>query len=115
MNFGKRLKELREEKNISAKTLSLYLNCSLNSVYDWEHSVCEPSIDTLCKLADFFSTTVDFLIARVDEFGIPLNTKDPWLSSDQKQFLKYFSILGTFERETMLIQLKALANSKIKT
>ncbi len=60
----KNLRMLRLRKGISQQTLANYLNITQQSVYRYEKEKFEPDISTLMALADYFGTTVDFLIGH---------------------------------------------------
>lgn len=46
-----------------AKTLNVTKQC----VSNWENDNILPSVDMLCKLADFFSVTTDYLLCREEK------------------------------------------------
>ncbi|MBR1811733.1 MAG: helix-turn-helix transcriptional regulator [Clostridia bacterium] len=62
----KNLKMLRARKRISQQQLADMLGVSQQSVNKYENHDVEPDIDTLIKMADFFNTSVDFLIGHTD-------------------------------------------------
>jgi len=62
--FRFRLKELREEKNISRSDLAEILGVSVQTIANYENGHREPNFDTLLKIADFFNVTVDYLIGN---------------------------------------------------
>ncbi len=64
--FGERLKELRKERGITQKQLAGILDVSKTTICQWETMKQEPSIEMLMKLADFFHTSVDYIVGRND-------------------------------------------------
>lgn len=61
----KNLKMLRERKGISQKRLADAIrNVTQQSIHKYEQLNIEPDIQTLIKLADFFDTSVDYLIGH---------------------------------------------------
>jgi len=62
--FGIRVKELREEKGLSRKALAYVLGYQQNATYEWEIRGKQTDYETLCKLADYFNVTVDYLLGR---------------------------------------------------
>lgn len=66
-----RLKELREQNNISQKELGQMLKVAQNSISNWENGIREPDTATLDKLADFFDISVDYLLCRSDKKNPP--------------------------------------------
>lgn len=64
MEFGERLRELREEKNIARDALAAVLNVSYSAVSKYETNVRFPDREALIKLADFFDVSLDYLLCR---------------------------------------------------
>jgi len=68
MSFGKRLKQLREERNpkIYQKELADAIGVSRQAITMWETGQRIPESETLQKLADFFNCSVDYLLGRTN-------------------------------------------------
>ena len=66
MTFGQRLIELREEQGIFQKELAAQMNVSISTVSNYENDVHYPDVTILCKLADYFHVTIDYLLGRTD-------------------------------------------------
>ena len=64
MNIGKVLKELREEFHISQEKLANDLCIDRSTVAKYETNDRMPDADMLCKLADYFKVSVDYLLGR---------------------------------------------------
>lgn len=60
--FRQRLQMLREKRRISRKVLSELCGLSSDSVARYERGECEPSIESLVAIADFFEVTTDYLL-----------------------------------------------------
>lgn len=60
------LKSLRKEINISQQRLGDAVNISQQSINQYENSDVEPDISALSRLADFFDTSVDYIVGRTD-------------------------------------------------
>ena len=65
----KKLKELRQKRGISQQALAEIIGISQQSINKYENHKIEPDISTLIALADYFDTTVDYIIGRTDENG----------------------------------------------
>lgn len=61
-----RLTELRMLKKLSQKELGELFNVSQHTISRWENGEREPDFATLCKLADFFDVTIDYLIRHTN-------------------------------------------------
>jgi transcriptional regulator with XRE-family HTH domain len=64
-----RLKELRAEKGATQKEVADFIGCSSLVYSRYEREEREPDIDTLCRLADFFGVTVDYIVCRTNKRG----------------------------------------------
>lgn len=64
MDYGKRLKQLREEKNLSQKELTERLLLNRSTYARYETSSTQPDYSTLFKLADFYDVSIDYLLGR---------------------------------------------------
>ncbi|AJA42884.1 XRE family transcriptional regulator [Clostridium tetani] len=74
--FGDRLKELREEKELTQEELGKFLNVSRQTVSGYESEAIEPNIGNLVKLADIFNVSLDYLLGRTKErYNLNLNNK----------------------------------------
>lgn len=62
--FGKRLKELRESKNLYQKELASELDVTMQTISGWEINRTTPDYDMLVKIANFFNVSVDFLLGN---------------------------------------------------
>lgn len=65
-NFSTRLKELREEKGMSARTLAKELNVSDRAIQRWEKQDRVPNADAIILIARYFGVTTDYLLGLVD-------------------------------------------------
>ena len=59
-----RLKELRAEKGATQKKVAEFICCSPVVYSRYEREEREPDIDSLCRLADYFGVTIDYLVGR---------------------------------------------------
>ena len=62
----KNLKKLRMERNLSQQALGDHFCISQQSIHKYENGYAEPDIETLIEFADFFHTSVDYLIGHTD-------------------------------------------------
>lgn len=61
-----RLKLLRDEKQISQQKLAEQIGTNQQNIHRYEHGFYEPDISTLKLLANFFNTSVDYLVGNTD-------------------------------------------------
>lgn len=63
-----RIRDLREDRDLTQEELSKFLNISQVAYSYYEIDKRSIPIETLSKLADFYNTSVDYLIYRTNEF-----------------------------------------------
>ncbi|MDE6586160.1 MAG: helix-turn-helix domain-containing protein [Clostridia bacterium] len=64
--FAERLKELREENNLSQADLALKIKVSVACISRWEANLRVPNIDSIIVLCKFFNCSSDYLIGLKD-------------------------------------------------
>ena len=64
MTFAERLRQLREEMNLSQAELGRIVDVSRSAVAMYEAGEREPDFETEEALADFFNVPIDFLRGR---------------------------------------------------
>jgi len=62
--FGEKLKLLREQKGLKQKELGDILNYVSSAISNYETGRNEPSMSDLCKIADYFDVSIDYLAGR---------------------------------------------------
>lgn len=64
--FSTRLRELRNERNLSQSELASALNVDQRTVSNWEKALREPNFDMLIRAAKFFDVQTDYLLGLID-------------------------------------------------
>ena len=62
-----RIRDLREDRDLKQKDIADYLMCDQSLYSKYERGERPISIDFLNKLADFYGTSVDYLVGRTDQ------------------------------------------------
>ena len=62
-----RIKELRVDKDLSQKELADTLNVTRSAYSTYENGIRDVPIEVLSRLADFYGTSVDYIIGRTDQ------------------------------------------------
>lgn len=65
--FGSRLKQLREEKNLTQEQLGKELNITKHTISKYENNVREPEYYHLIKIASFLQVSIDYLLGKTDQ------------------------------------------------
>lgn len=89
-SFGERLNALRKEKNLKQSELGEMFDLSPSAIGSYERDLREPAYHHLVAFADFFNTSVDFLLCRTDE----RLTVDAYRSTDEYE---YHDMLNKFK------------------
>lgn len=64
MEFRQRLQSLREQRRISRIVLAELCGLHPDAIRRYERGECEPSLESLVAIAEFFGVTIDFLVGR---------------------------------------------------
>ena len=86
----KNLKALRLSKKLSQQQLALRLDLSQQTIYKYENGITEPDIATLIKLADYFNTSVDYLIGNTNNPQRPGIYSKTELTENELQHLRIY-------------------------
>ena len=62
-----RIQELRKSKNLTQIALDMSIDSSQNTISRIELEETIPNADLLCKIADYFQTSVDYILYRSDQ------------------------------------------------
>jgi len=62
----KNLKLLRDEKSVSQQKVADAIGSNQQSIHRYENGDYEPDIQTLMLLANYFDTSIDFLVGRTE-------------------------------------------------
>ena len=62
----KNLKNLRTSKKLSQQKLADILHVSQQSIYKYENGITSPDLETLTNMANFFVTSIDYLIGNTN-------------------------------------------------
>lgn len=58
------LRKIRENADVSVKTLADFLKVDRKTIYNWECKATDIPSSMLIKLADFFNVSTDYLLGR---------------------------------------------------
>lgn len=66
-----RMRDLREDAELSQTELAAALDIAQTTYSGYERGFREPSLEMLCRIADFFHTSTDYLLGRTDDPAPP--------------------------------------------
>ena len=98
----KNLKSLRNRNKISQQQLADVIGVTQQSINKYENHSVEPDIETLIKIADYFETTVDYLIGRA--FDYDHGSKS--LTIEEKNMILNFRKLNAYEKQIIRLCIK---------
>lgn len=91
-----RIKELREAKGLNMKDAARLLDMPYTTYVNYEKALREPTSEVLILLADFYDTTIDYLVGRTcsPKNTLPLCVKEKDASfkvkpQEKQMILKY--------------------------
>lgn len=67
MGYYKRIRELREDNDLTQKQVADYLKMKQPQYYRYEKGYRDVPSDVLIALADLYSTTTDYILGRIDQ------------------------------------------------
>jgi len=69
MLFHERLNASRKARGFTAAQMAEALGIGVRSYRNYESAAREPSLDTLCRIADLLGVTTDYLLCRDEAFS----------------------------------------------
>ena len=67
LSLNENIKNLRIARGLNQVEFAKAMGVSKQCVSNWENDNVIPSIEMLCKIADFFLVSTDFLLGRIAE------------------------------------------------
>lgn len=103
-----RLKALREEKGISQQKLAEKIHTSQQNIHRYENGFYEPDIATLKLLADYFETSIDYLVGGT-EIRHKIEVVHPFdLNSDEAMLIEKYRQLRSHARNSIMNMIDTL-------
>ena len=98
---------LREQLNVTQKAVADYIGLSRQAYAHYEFGDRYPDLKTLCKLADFFGVSVDYLLGR--------ETDDLAFSPPLPEYQRIYESQPKETQENILEFMKVFSKASIKT
>ena len=100
------LKVIRKHNNLTQADIAKILDCSTQAYQRYEKEEREADYTTLCKLADYFDTSIDYLLNRTDnplwtkeELALGVGEHNPKISDEEWEIIELFSELKRLKGE----------------
>ena len=97
-----KLKELRKQNKITQEEIAKHLNITQVTYGRYELGTSEPSLETLCKIADYYNTSLDYIVGRTHKNEIG------YLKDYQIEFVKAFLQLNDANQRNTAIYVATL-------
>lgn len=95
------LKILRKQHNLSQQKLADILHISQQSVYKYENDLTSPDLDTLVQMADYFNTSVDYIIGHTEISHKIEPVTESMLNQDEEALLQNYRQLPSNKKEVI--------------
>jgi len=69
MDFGKQIKQIRKDNNLTQEQMANMLNVSRQAVSNWENNKNLPDLELLVLMSNVFSLSLDYLILGGNEMN----------------------------------------------
>ena len=64
--FASRLKSLRKSRKVTQAVLAKEMGVALHTIKNWERAMNFPYLEMLCKIANYFDVSIDYLLGQTD-------------------------------------------------
>lgn len=78
-----KLKDIREDRDLTQRELAEYLHIRQNTYSQYENGQRSLPVDILVKLAEFFETSTDYILGLTDELQPYPRTNTPVLKYEK--------------------------------
>lgn len=99
MAYYKRLRDLREDRDLTQKDIAEELYMQTTQYRRYETGERSLSLETAVALAEFYNVSLDYL-AELTDYNGKIETSE--LSVDEKQLLTYFRKLNSTDKGRLL-------------
>lgn len=97
----KNLRKLRNKKGVSQQQLAESIGVSQQSINKYENQGVEPDINTLICLADYFSTSIDYLVGHTEIERIIEDINKYDLNGDESKLIDNYRKLRSREKASI--------------
>ena len=98
--FAQRLREIRNEKDISQTKLAELIKATQTQISKWETGTIEPSLKQLKLLSDVLEVSTDYLLGRSNDIGIVEIQKD--LTPEQSELLNLYNKMSVKDKSRLI-------------
>lgn len=107
-----RIKEMREKIGLSQKKCADEIGVTLRAWQNYEQGEREPKFESLCKIADLFGVTTDYLFGREPQTNPLANLN---VKVDDEKFVELYSALPDYAKQIFVDTMAQLSQAMQKT
>lgn len=114
----KRLKELREQKNLTQAQLSKFLNISASTIGMYEQGRRFPDENLLKHISQYFNVSIDYLLGltnipnTIDDYIQKSNTNSYHINDDEQTLIKKYRQLKAEDKQIIDTMLERFVPTK---
>ncbi len=114
----KRLKELREQKNLTQAQLSKFLNISASTIGMYEQGRRFPDENLLKHISQYFNVSIDYLLGLtnipniIDDYIQKSNTNSYHINDDEQTLIKKYRQLKAEDKQIIDTMLERFVPTK---
>lgn len=114
---GQILRQLREKQNVRQKDIADYLEITQQAYQRYEAGTSEPSGDLLCKIANFYGVTTDYLLGRDVQSITPLEmlSKQENMDEIEEVFLQKYLEMPPEGRDAIIKAMRSVVDTLRKS
>lgn len=110
--MNNRIKEIREERNLSQEELAKRVKCGQANISRWENGICSPSLSYVVLIADVLGCSIDEIAYRKDYVTDNIVINGEILSEKESELIAFFRKLSTSQQNSAYnILVAAFANT----
>ncbi|MBQ8835943.1 MAG: helix-turn-helix transcriptional regulator [Clostridia bacterium] len=104
----KNLRLLRVRAGLSQKQLAEIINVSQQSINKYENHEVEPTLETLGVIADYFDTSIDFLVGRTELESKIEEVHELDLNAEEAKLITNYRALSKKEKNSVQLLAESL-------
>lgn len=114
----KRLKELREQKNLTQAQLSKFLNISASTIGMYEQGRRFPDENLLKHISQYFNVSIDYLLGltnipnTIDDYIQKSNTNSYHINDDEQTLIRKYRQLKAEDKQIIDTMLERFVPTK---
>lgn len=101
-----KLKQLRKEYGLSQQQLAEIIGVSQQSINKYENHNVQPDLETLCKMADFFRTSIDYLVDHEVQQSAVVGQTSIFLDLEESSLIARYRTMTAKEKTCLKLLLQ---------